>query len=269
MREERHQALLLDFLAGNLNKEQQRELNALLASGELQEKELQNLQATYDAFHTLPEPVPGAGMEGRFYSMLAAEKQKAAAAKNGYTWTELWNRLGAFLNPVQFAYTLVVFGLGFAVAWFAFNPKQEQQRTNVEQLATELNQVKQLLFATLIEQPAAVDRLKAVNISQEMPKADSRVIDALFNSLNNDPNVNVRLAAIEALRNHTDQPEVRAGLILSIKKQDSPMVQIALADLMQALQEKNAVPQLRQLLQDEETNELVKDKIKESINILI
>jgi HEAT repeat protein len=95
------------------------------------------------------------------------------------------------------------------------------------------------------------------------------VIDALFNSLNNDPNVNVRLAAIEALKNHTAKPEVRAALILSISRQDSPMVQIALADLMQAMQEKEAVPQLKKLLQQEGTNEMVKEKIQESINVLI
>lgn len=269
MNDNRHEEMLLDYLAGNLNEAQQKEFEMLLESGAISEEELQTMQATYDTFYTLPEPAPGHGLENKFYSMLAAEKQKAAVAYKGYTWSDLWNRLGAFLSPVQFAYTLVVFALGFAVAWLAFSPKQQQESADVQQLAAELSQVKQMLFATLIEQPAAVDRLKAVNISQEMPEADSRVIDALFHSLNQDPNVNVRLAAIEAFKQHTDKPEVRARLILSINHQDSPMVQIALADLMQALQEKKAVPQLRQLLQDEQTNDMVKDKIKESINVLI
>jgi HEAT repeat protein len=271
MREERHQELILDYLEGNLNEAQQREFEALVQTGQIREEELQALHATFTNFSTLPEPEPGPGLEAKFRHMLAAKIEQAELAKPQYTWTDLWQSIGAILSPARLAYTLVVFGFGFFAAWLAFSPNQQpqQQSPDTQQLAMELSQMKQLLFTTLIDQPTAVDRLKAVNISQEIPEADEKVINALFNSLNHDPNVNVRLAAIEALKQHVDRPEVREQLILSINRQESPMVQIALADLMQALQERNAVPQLRQLLQDENTNELVKDKIKESINVLI
>lgn len=272
MNSERHEELILDYLTGSLDETQQREFEALVEAGVIPAAGLEATHAAYNSFHTLPEPEPGPGLDAKFNRMLAAEKRKAHPAGPGFTWEDLWQQLNIFLSPAKFAYTLVIFFAGFLVAWLAFSPKQQQQQQQnpeVQMLATELSQMKQVLFTTLIEQPLAVDRLRAVNISQEMTDADSRVIDALFNSLNNDPNVNVRLAAVEALKIHTAKPEVRAGLIRSIGQQDSPMVQIALADLMQALQEKEAVPQLKQLLQDEGTNELVKDKIKESINVLI
>ncbi|MBF8965009.1 HEAT repeat domain-containing protein [Pontibacter sp. FD36] len=270
MNTERHEELILDYLTGNLDEIQRKEFETMVASGVIPVTELEATQAAYQAFHTLPEPEPGPGLDAKFNQLLVAEKRKVTPAGPAFSWGDLWQQLNIFLSPAKFAYTLVIFFSGFLVAWLAFSPKQQQQQDpDVKMLASELSQMKQVLFTTLIDQPLAVDRLRAVNISQEMTNADSRVIDALFNSLNNDPNVNVRLAAVEALKSHTAKPEVRAGLILSISQQDSPMVQIALADLMQALQEKKAVPQLQQLLQDESTNDLVKDKIKESINVLI
>jgi hypothetical protein len=269
MKAETHEALILDYLTGNLDDAQQKEFEALVAAGIIQHHELEATRATFDAFQSLPEPSPGPGLEEKFNRMLAAEKQKATPAGFRFSWGDLWQQLNLFLSPARLAYTLVIFFTGFLAAWLAFSPKPQEQDPDVKLLAQELSQMKQMLFTTLIDQPMAVDRLKAMNISQEITDADARVIDALFNSLNQDPNVNVRLAAIEALKNHTAKPEVRAGLILSINQQDSPMVQIALADLMQALQERKAVPQLKQLLQDEDTNDLVKEKIQESINVLI
>ncbi|WP_266204918.1 HEAT repeat domain-containing protein [Pontibacter kalidii] len=270
MRDERQQVLILDYLEGNLDEAQQKEFEALVQTGEIREEELQALQATFTSMSVLPDPQPGAGLQAKFNRMLAAKIEQAELAKPQYTWADLWQSMQTLLSPVRLAYTLVVFAFGFFAAWLAFSPSQQQQpNTDTQMLAMELSQVRQMLFATLIEQPAAVDRLRAVNISSEIVDADEKVIGALFNSLNHDPNVNVRLAAVEALKKHTANPQVREQLILSINKQESPMVQIALADLMQDLQERNAVPQLKQLLQDENTNEQVKDKIKESINVLI
>lgn len=269
MSEDRKQELIMDYLEGCLTEDQRMEFQELLDTGQIQATELEETKAMLAAFHAMPEPVPGPGLKSKFNSMLASKIEDAELAKPQLTWSAIWGNIESFLSPVKLAYTLVIFGFGFLTAWLFLAPKQQQHLTDTQQLAMELSEVKQMLFTTLIEQPAAVDRLKAVNISSEMTDADGKVIEALFNSLNHDPNVNVRLAAIEALKKHTENPQVREGLVLSINRQDSPMVQIALADLMKALQEKNAVPQLRKLLEDENTNELVKDKVKESINVLI
>ncbi|QCR22584.1 HEAT repeat domain-containing protein [Pontibacter sp. SGAir0037] len=270
MSEEKYQVMILEYLEGNLTAEQVTTFEALLADGKIQASEVEAMRETLYRFSSLPEPEPGAGLEHKFYRMLSTEIERTELAKPQLTWSMLWNSLAEMLSPVKLAYTLLMFGFGFFAAWLTFSPAQQPaQHPDTQMLAMELKQVKEMLFTTLIEQPAAVDRLKAVNISYEIADADEKVIQALFNSLNHDSNVNVRLAAVEALKLHAANPTVRAQLIQSINKQDSPMVQIALADLMQALQEKNAVPQLRQLLDDENTNEFVKDKIKESINVLI
>jgi len=79
----------------------------------------------------------------------------------------------------------------------------------------------------------------------------------------------VRLAALEVLKRYSKSSEVRAQLIESIAFQDSPLVQIAMAELMVTIQEKKSVDALKQLLQNENTPKEIKTKISESIKVLI
>ena len=90
-----------------------------------------------------------------------------------------------------------------------------------------------------------------------------------FSTLNNDENVNVRLSAVEALKKYTAIPLVREGLIKSIIHQDSPLVQMELADLMVVLQEKKAVKSFEKLIDKEDVNSSAKEKMKESIESII
>ncbi|HNP08876.1 MAG TPA: HEAT repeat domain-containing protein, partial [Cyclobacteriaceae bacterium] len=88
-------------------------------------------------------------------------------------------------------------------------------------------------------------------------------------TLNEDGNVNVRLAALDALRPYVRESNVREAIIRSIASQSSPMVQVALAELMVELQEKKSVKELRKLLEEEATPKDVKQRIEESIQVLI
>jgi len=96
-----------------------------------------------------------------------------------------------------------------------------------------------------------------------------KVTNALFVALNKDDNVNVRLAALEALKPYIKESNVRERLIKSIGVQDSPLVQIALAEFMVSIQERKSVGELKQLLENEGVPKEVKNKISESIKILI
>jgi HEAT repeat protein len=57
-------------------------------------------------------------------------------------------------------------------------------------------------------------------------------------------------------------------LVESILHQESPLVQDALADVMVKLQDKRAVKPLQKILKDENTNEIIKTKIRESLHKL-
>ena len=100
---------------------------------------------------------------------------------------------------------------------------------------------------------------------EEMDQASKQVTSALLQTLNNDENVSVRLAALDALRPYSKDGQVREALVRSIAQQKSPLVQVALAELMAELQEKGAIDAFKSILEDGETPSDIKKKIRENI----
>merc|ERR1712072_359159 len=151
--------------------------------------------------------------------------------------------------------------MGLVIGIF-FIPKQQN---DVADLTAGVQKMKEMLMLTMIEKPQAQDRIKAVNLTKELPNVDTKVTDALISTLNQDESINVRLAALEALIPYGKQSEVRQALIQSIKLQNSPLVQVALADAMIMLQEKAAVESFKDMLQSEDVDESIKPKLQSTI----
>jgi HEAT repeat protein len=121
----------------------------------------------------------------------------------------------------------------------------------------------------MLEKESATERLKAVNLSTEMDEPSKKVTEALIETLNKDEQVNVRLAALEALKPYLRDANVRKALVESIANQESPMVQVALAEVMVALQAKESIDAFEKIIENEETPDDVKKRIEESIQTLI
>jgi HEAT repeat protein len=83
-----------------------------------------------------------------------------------------------------------------------------------------------------------------------------------------DPNVNVRLAAVDALQQFAGDAMVRKGLLRSLAEQKSPLVQIELITLMVDLKEKESVPVLKQLLEKQELNSDVRESAERGLQKL-
>ena len=122
-----------------------------------------------------------------------------------------------------------------------------------------------MMMLSLLEKESATDRLKAVSLTQDMDQASKQVTSALLQTLNNDENVSVRLAALDALRPYSKDGQIREALVRSIAQQKSPLVQVALAELMAELQEKGAIDAFKNILEDGETPSDIKKKIRENI----
>ena len=136
-------------------------------------------------------------------------------------------------------------------------------------LTTQVHELKQTMALALMENPSASERIRGVSYTTEIKHADKEVIEALLATLNNDPNVNVRLSTLEALTRMANHPEVRQGLVQSITTQESPLMQSAIADVMLKLQEKSSVKSFKELLKQKNLDNGVRDKIKETITQLI
>lgn len=139
----------------------------------------------------------------------------------------------------------------------------------IDSLSAQIREMKQSMAISLLENPSASERIRAVSYTNEIVKANKQVIDALLETLNDDPNVNVRLVTLEALVKFANQPAVRQGLVQSIANQESPLVQSAIADVMVKLQEKRSVKSFRELLQKPDLNDAIRDKIETSISKLM
>lgn len=267
MMDEKYMPLALDYIEGRLDKEGEASLQRNIAAGHIDEQELQELAQLYGKLPVRPVAVPSERMRNRFQQALAAEQHKLSRPSFKDKLAAWWQ--GAWMSPMamQWSYGVLLLLFGVGIGYLLRPTRQYEQQ--LTQLSTEVQQMREVMILSMLEQSSPTERLKAVNMGYELPIADSRVIEALLKTLVADPNVNVRLAAVEALRQHASQPLVRQGLIEAIGYQDSPIVQIALADLMVELQEKQAVEPMKKLLEEQSMNENVRQKLENSIHVLI
>src|SRR5205823_2534784 len=117
----------------------------------------------------------------------------------------------------------------------------------------------------LMQQESAGNRLRGVNWSYQLKQPGQELLAALLDTLIHDSNVNVRLATVDALRQFVDQPVVRKGVIEAMRKQASPMVQVALIDLAVDLHAKESISALREFTQDQKIDVAVRDRAKKGL----
>lgn len=146
--------------------------------------------------------------------------------------------------------------------------KPVSQTKQLAELTAQVHEMRELMMLSLLQNPAASERIRAVSYTSEIRRANPNITTALLATLNNDPNVNVRLTTLEALTHFARDPAVRQGLIQSILQQDSPLVQAALADVMLKLQEKRAIDPFKKLLQQKDLNGSVRQKVEKTITQL-
>ncbi len=152
---------------------------------------------------------------------------------------------------------------------FVLPSRNNQSKNDIVKLQDEMHSLKQTVMLTLLKDEAPSERLKAVSYTYELPAENKTVIKALLETVNNDNNINVRLAAVEALSQYGQDDWVREQLIRSIARQESPMVQVALAETMVTLKEKKSIDELQKLVNNKLTPEPVKKKLEGCIKQII
>lgn len=248
-----------DKIAGNISESEAEILEKFLESNPEIASELKDLEHTWNLFGEIERPEPSATMDARFDGMMTAyaDKQKIARP-NVLDWVV--NRM---TQSWQVGLASLVMGL--FIGWLVL-PSQSQKK-DIAQLSSEIQSMKEMMMLTLIEQPKAQERIRAVNLAAELPEADEKIIHALISTLNYDENLNVRLASLESLLRYTDLSEVRHALVDALKMQDSPLMLVAIADALVAIQERSSVETMEEL-QESTKDEMVKEKLHQSIKTL-
>ncbi len=259
--------LMIDYLSGELSSDEKQAFEEFLHKNPSYQKELNDLSSSWTFLDELKTPEPSEKMDEKFYSMLG-DYSKEAAKKSSFSLNSIVDPFVAFFNQnnKQWLYRLAMLVIGLGLGYMLnFNAKNN---LNPQMAQQEVQEVRESLVLTLLEQPSANKRMQALNETNKLKKVNKTIADALLKTLNNDDNVNVRLAAIESLLLFADDPFVREGLVKSVVHQESPIVQVTIAKVMVALQEKGASEELHKLLEKEDLNNSVREELEKSVKSL-
>ncbi|HVT61422.1 MAG TPA: hypothetical protein VHR45_23865 [Thermoanaerobaculia bacterium] len=272
--------LLTDYMTGDLARDPSGaadELSAHLAACAACREEAEGLRELWQTLGRLPQERPSAALESRFYALLderieAAARRDllrrrgpAAGARPGEAfgaraaaWLERWLPR----RPLaQLATTLAALLIGILVG--TRHPAAGGGGSGAEmgELRSEVRSLSQLVTLSLLKQESASERLKGVSFGRA-DSSDERVLDALLDTVSFDPDVNVRLAAIDALAAVGRRPAVQQRFMASLPKQTSPLVQIAMVDLLLASDGGGARRRLQEIAADSRLDPMVKDYVK-------
>lgn len=188
----------------------------------------------------------------------AAEAQsKPARDAAPAWWTALWTR-----PAWQFAVAAGLLLLGVWGGRYTAGPREQNATNNPEiaQLQGQVESLRQLVTLSMLDQQSPSARLQGVNYAFQMQQPDSQVEQALLHAVNHDANINVRLSAVDALQKYAGDPNVRRALSDAVPVQDSPLVQVALIDLLVQLNDRDSTPALRALAHNIEADEAVRQR---------
>ena len=212
-------------------------------------EELEGLSAVWTRLGVIPREQPSGRLRENFYAMLEEAKKAADPKKAGgrpLRFRDYLRDLPVFRKPsyaFAFSLALLVIGIG---AGYALRETGAAGRTAA--LHREVQGMRQTVALSMLDRPSASDRLEGIGWSTRLENPGRKTLQALVDTLDRDPNVNVRLAAVDALYLFRNDPGVKDSLIRSLGKQGSPLVQVALIDLLVEVRERRAADALRKLI---------------------
>jgi len=203
---------------------------------------------------SFPEIEPPEGMKEEFLE-LAAREMPVPRKKPVIP---LWIRIAAVL----------VIAFGAYLAGYRSGTGKSDSRN--KQLAAELDRQKQEVLLASLRDYTGPQKIGAVYDISNSGKAGSELINALVYTMNSDKNVNVRLAAINALSGMMDKNEqVKKELIKSLSLQENSLLQISLIQVLTESGVKEARTEIESITNSDQTDESVRAFAKDMIKAII
>jgi len=258
--------LLTESLAAPLSGRAAADLAAHLAACDACRAEAADMRRIWEELERLPDEIPGEEMRQRFAANLDRYLESAgggrglsslsdprggprqflgglSAGLEGWLagWLPRRPLAQAGLAAATLAVGLLIGSLhGFGLPRGGTTPAHGVDSANgagggeIHALRDEVRSLSRLVTLSLLKQDSASERLRGVSFGRAAGSGDDRVLQALLDTLRHDPDVNVRLATVDALAPAIEEPAVRGQLVQEVGTQRSPMVQIALIDMLLA-----------------------------------
>ncbi len=233
---------IIDYFHGMLSKQEEQELFKIL-------EERPDLRQQFDQYAEMESVIeednliqPSPGLEAGFNKMLNEEVNEKKVVK--------------MFSPRILAYAasaVILITLGVMIGQNQFQGKLlDSQSREIVQLRNEMK--------SMINDQSVTNRIEAVNVSYDLPKADDKIIDILINTMVADPSSNVRLAAVEALVDMPITNQSREAIYSRLEKEEDAFVKIALIQAVVKINDKNSVYALDRVTQDEMTPQFIKEE---------
>ncbi|MEP7354933.1 MAG: HEAT repeat domain-containing protein [Acidobacteriota bacterium] len=255
---------MADYWEQGLDEAQEAEFERHRQSCTACHAQFERLDGLWKRLPELPADEPGRQQPDRFYAMLTAYEQgmdsmKQAAGNEG-GWTAWMLRWWPAQPLQQWAVACGLLLIGLVTGYAGSHVMQRGSSSEMADLREEVRGMHQMVALSLMQQSSASERLRGVSWAFRAEPSNIEILSALLSAVNDDPNVNVRLAAVDALHAFAAIPRTRQAARESLKRQDAPLVQVALIDLLVDLKEQQASPELRRLASDGSVNDGVKQR---------
>jgi hypothetical protein len=170
---------------------------------------------------------------------------------------------------LKIAAGFALFIAGAVISGLFFGPYNNRNNSELTEIKTEMQNMKEIVMLNMLKEESPSQRIQAVNYTDGLTEPDIKVLDALATTLNNDNNVNVRIAAAYSLARYSNRQQVRDTLVASLGKQTEPIIQVILMNILVEMKETRAVQTMKQILTDDKSLQEVKDVAQKGVNTLL
>ncbi len=257
------QTLLIDFVDKKLDKEKTELVRLHIESCKICQEEVDGLVILFDEMNKVEDEQPDHSLQQNFAAMLEAEKQKGSGRPMKRTGRKIW--LQSPLSQAAAGVAILIAGMMLGLL-FRTNSNSNQE---VAALKSEVNNIKDMLILTKLNQPLASERIIAASYLEEMTAPDHQVLEALITTMNTDDNSNVRMAALNALAKFRNEQLVKDALVETLSVQTDPIIQISLINILVEMHDTRAVDEMHKIIENNSTNESVKKLAEKGILTLI
>lgn len=241
--------LLSDRLKGQLSDEDERRLEDHLAGCPACRAEAEAVTELWNDMDREEIPVPHERMRARFHAALAAYDERTRSTSFERFMRYLWPQQPA----VQFAAALALLLVGGLVG--------RNLPGGVDEELSGLRQDMRIVSIALLQHQSAAERLRGVEWLQRESESTA-VTDALLEVVRNDGNVNVRLAAVEALGARVGSPDVGAALTDAFARERAPLMQVTLAELLLRNDVGGSVGAVQEFIERDDVDASVRDHLR-------
>jgi len=273
---QRVQDNFIDYQDGSLPADESAQLRAHLANCPACQREWAALQEMTRKLDGLPAAEPSPRLRENFYAMLETHQREADAPSPFALARGRIDRFFAALLPDQpalqfaFALALLIGGL-FAGQHYLAKPAvvaDDAAKAELAALKAQVNSMSELVTYSLLQQQSTSDRLQTVLAKMDLKTPDRKVLTDLVGALAFDPSINVRLTAVEALAQHSEDSLVRAGVLSALPRERAPLVQVAMIELLTDARDRAAEPVFEKLSRDEAVDLNVRDAARRALAVL-